>query len=488
MLATLMALSSLIAATATEDHWNVGTLRFTRCELSQPRSATTTPAWCAPFDVPEDATQPDGRRITLRLAMIRSEAAVPAPDPVVLLAGGPGQAATESYPQVAGAFAPLRRHRHILLLDQRGTGGSNALDCGSGDADTAVATETDDSATAAAQARACLERVRAHADPRHYTTTAALADLEAVRRALGDVRLNLVGVSYGTRVAQHYLRAHPAGVRSIVLDGVVPNDTIIGADFAASLDAALRGRLALCAKDEACRTRFGDIHATLYETLARLERAALPTSIRDPQTFAELQRPASAATLGTLVRLYLYANETSALLPLAISEAAAGRAAPLVAQAQLVENELGASMTGGMALSVICSEDDERLKVATPDDTRILGSAFVRTLKAQCGSWPKGARPDAFFEPVTSDIPALLLSGEFDPVTPPSYGENVVRHYARGRHLVAPGHGHNVVGRGCLPKLVARFIETLDAAALDAGCISELGPAPFFLDYNGAAP
>jgi len=190
-----------------ERGFTLGTLAFAPCELETDQTAATTPAWCAPFQVPEDWQHPDGRRIDLKLALVRGNAPLAERDLVVLLAGGPGQAATEAWPRARGGFAPLLEHRNVLLLDQRGTGGSNALTCKrAGDEDEQAL----DLERVRTQTRACLETVSAHADPRLYTTTSALRDLEAVRAALGGPRFDLVGV----RAAQEdphlllHLRGH----------------------------------------------------------------------------------------------------------------------------------------------------------------------------------------------------------------------------------------------------------------------------------------
>lgn len=484
MIATLAAaMMSLAAGASSADRLAIGSIALTPCELSRPRSAATNAAWCASFEVPENRAEPNGRKLSLRLAVIKAEGAAE-PDPIVLLAGGPGQAATESWASVVQALTPLARHRHVILLDQRGTGGSNPLRCpadDSLDADFNIARARD-------LAKRCAESLKDKADLRYYTTSDAVDDLEALRVALGDVKYNLVGISYGTRVAQQYLTRHPGGVRSAVLDGVAPNELAFGAEFARNLDEALKGRFAQCAKDKACNERYGDIYKTLYETRAKLQREPVQVAIRDPLDYAAKERRLDGNVMDSLVRLFAYSTETAALLPLAISEAAAGNNAPLVGQAEFVTQELAAGMTAGMGLSVICSEDVDLAQERPEDASLILGKTLVEAMRAQCEVWPKGRRPDDFHAPVKSDLPVLLLSGEFDPVTPPRYGDAVLKGLAHGRHLVALGQGHNVIGRGCLPRVVKRFVEELETDKLEAGCIADFGAAPFFLGYNGAAP
>lgn len=466
--------------------FDYGRLRFARCELPQPHSSVTTAAYCAPFDVPENWDTPEGgRRIALRLALIPSDAAAADPDPVVLLAGGPGQSAVEAWPRVAGAFAPLLRHRHVLLLDQRGTGGSNALACphAAGDLEQGF-----DAARVRQQVQQCLASLSKRADPRHYTTAIALRDLEAVREALGSPRLNLVGVSYGTRVAQQYMKSYPTAVRSVVLDSAVPNDHVLGSEFGVNLDASLRAQLAACTATPACAKAFGDPWQNLRALHARLQATPLQVHYRDPVDNAPKQARLDGFALAVLARIHAYAPETAALLPLAVARAQAGDAAPLLGQLRMLERELESLGENAMQYSVICAEDAPWLAPRAQDADTLLGGALAEAFLATCSVWPRGDRPADFSEPARGDTPVLLLAGEFDPVTPPRYAERIAEALSRSRVLVAKGQGHSVMGRGCLPRLVGEFVAKPDAAALDAGCIADFGPIPAFLDFNGAAP
>lgn len=477
-----------VAVQTAPDALRLGALTFKACELAQKHSGATTAAYCAPFEVPEDWDAPQGRRIALRLALVKSDAAAADSDLVVFLAGGPGQSAIETWPAIADALAPLRKRRHVLLLDQRGTGGSNALSCRPARA----AGEDDDLRFDAARIRAdtrdCLAEVAKKADPRRYTTTDAVRDLEAVRQALGAPRFDLVGVSYGTRVAQQYLMRHPDGVRSVVLDSVVPNELALGEDFAQNLEAALKAQFAACTATPACKQRFGDPYATLYRLRDALRAQPQTVSYRDPVGYQPQSRKLGEFALAGLVRMFAYAPETSALLPLTLDQARQGHYGPLMGQVRLLHDDLAESMTGGMQLSVICAEDADLLRDRPQDKDTLLGDLIVPAFKAECEVWPHGARPADFHAPLKSDRPVLLLEGELDPVTPPRYGEAVLKGLSNGRLLVARGQGHNVIGRGCMPRLVGAFVDKLDAKALDASCLDALGPLPAFTDFNGAAP
>ena len=469
--------------------FTLGRLAFSPCELAQRNSAATTAAFCTPFSVPENWDMPAGRKIELKVAVVKSDADVAERDLVVLLAGGPGQAATEVYPRASAGFAPLLRHRNLLLVDQRGTGSSHPLACkeSPSDFDTAAVSEIELDKVRELT-RACLAEVSRDADPAQYTTSAAVRDLEALREALGGPEYDLVGVSYGTRVAQQYMKRYPEGVRSVVLDSAAPNELVLGAEFAMNLDAALKEQFADCTKTPSCAKAFGDPYASLYRLRDALAAKPVDVDIRQPRTFAIEKKPLNALTLAALVRMFAYSTETSALLPLTIQRALDGDYAPLVAQSELLNEQLADLEGNGMQLSVICAEDADLLGDRAADAKLILGDALVRVMRAQCEIWPRGSRPADFHQPVQSDKPVLVLEGEWDPVTPPRYGEAIVKGLPNGRLLVAKGQGHSVMGRGCLPRLVERFVETLDAKSLNAGCIANFGPTPAFIDYNGAAP
>jgi len=471
------------------DALKLGSLVLERCELKQPDSAATTAAYCVPFEVPENRADPHSRKIWLKLAIVKSDAQVAAKDLVVYLAGGPGESATQSYAQIAPAFAALRKHHDILLLDQRGTGGSHPLDCPqAAKAMQASADQPFDVERVRAQTAQCLAEVQKTSDPRYYTTTDAVADLEAVRHALGDPQWDLVGISYGTRMAQQYAHAHPGAVRSIVLDGVVPNQLVLGEDFATNLERALKLQSVACVATPACKAAFGDFYVALHALHDELQAQPAQAHFPDSKSFQPVNKRVTADTLASVVRLFSYNAETAALLPLTVAQAAKGNFTPLMGQAQMLAGSLDTAMNTGMQLSVICAEDADLLQPNPADAATILGSDVPDAVKAECAVWPHGVRPADFHSPFKSAIPTLLLSGERDPVTPPRYADEVLRGLSDARSLVASGMGHSILVRGCVPKLVDQFVTDLQPEKLDAKCMKQIGPVPAFVNFNGAAP
>lgn len=489
----LVALAWVVAAGADASPAPVtvsyGSLVFAPCTLAQAGQAQTVPARCATLRVPEDRSSANGRKIDLAIAWVPSAAKTPARDPVVMLAGGPGQSALDAFPTVYPAFREILRQRHVLLIDQRGVGRSNPLACprtlnsealrllDAGGVDEARRLTAD-----------CLQELGRNVDVRAYTTSAYIADLEDVRRELGIPQFNLVGVSYGTRVALEYLRRHPASIRTVVLDSVVPPSLALGNEHAKNLEAAVNAQFARCAEDPGCAQRFGSPRARLDELLQRLREHPQQVRYRDPLTYEQREDEVTDATLAAVVRFHAYAPQLFGMLPMLLAEAASGQFENLMAQSRMLEQLIGEQIHVPLQLSVMCAEDAPGMRVDPADAGTILGTEFVDYTLAQCAAWPRGTMPPDFHDAVKSDRPVLLLSGELDPVTPPRYADEVQRTLPNSRHFVFRGQGHSVMGVGCGPRLVAEFVAAADAKSLDGGCLDQLQYSPPFGGSYGWDP
>ncbi|MFA0923517.1 alpha/beta hydrolase [Xanthomonas fragariae] len=462
-----------------------GTLQFSPCTLSSGSAAGNIQAQCASLRVPENPNAPKGRSIALKIAWLESDAgAGSAPDPVFFIAGGPGQSATEVSVMAAAALREVRKKRDIFLVDQRGTGGSHPLRCETADGAPLQATMSSSPEQLTAYARQCARGLQGHSDPRYYTTAEAIGDLDAVRAALGAPRIDLVGVSYGTRVAQHYAKRYPAHTRVIVLDGVASSDLVISGEFARTFEDALILQSEQCRAIPACRARFpGDVRTQLRTVMDRLKTESPEVEYRDVRTNAIKRDRVTADAVVGLAFTFSYAPQSAALLPLVLDEAAAGRYAPLMAL-----SHMDMQINQPMQWSVVCAEDADRYRPAPEHQALLLGETVPRSVFAACPVWPAGKRADDFTAPLRSQVPALLLSGQLDPVTPPRYADVVLKGLPNGRHLVAPGQGHSVMALGCIPKLMAQFMETANASALDAHCVADLNTVPAFTSFNGWEP
>ncbi|MCU0756245.1 MAG: alpha/beta hydrolase, partial [Xanthomonadales bacterium] len=317
-------LATLLAASWPAEARTLGSLSFEPCTLPSTSVPEPVEALCTTMRVPENHAEPQGRQIELAIAWVPTDAEAE-PDPVFLLAGGPGQAAREAFPQLAGAFREVLRSRNVLLVDQRGTGGSNPLACR--DAEGRNAFSEDDATPEAARAFAerCLAELSKQNDVRYFTTTDYLADLEAVRIAIGAEKINLYGGSYGTRVGLQYAKAHPTRVRTLTIDSVVPNDLVLGSEHAGNLEAALEVQWSRCKADTACQAVLEDPKATLAAVRSALEAPdRAPVRFRDPVSGAWREERPSMAHLGILLRLYSYSPMTAAALPVILAQARDG--------------------------------------------------------------------------------------------------------------------------------------------------------------------
>jgi pimeloyl-ACP methyl ester carboxylesterase len=462
------------------------TLALHECRLEHPLRLASLPARCGRLAVAEDPALPGGAHIELRVAVVAALDRRSRGAPLFILAGGPGQAATDLYAANAGAFARINRGHDLVLVDQRGTGSSGRLDCVYPD-------DWEEAAPDPVRLRAATARCLAGFGDRvrFYTTSVAVRDLEAVRKALGYGRIDLYGSSYGTRVAQLYMRRHPDNTGAVILDGVTYPEQSIGPDTPADGERALDLILGRCERDAGCAAAFPNLRAELGELRRHFGPERRPLTLDDPLLGVPMTVEFNRGMLNAALRLLSYGGQPASMLPVLIHAAAAGDLRPLAAQTLMLSKQIADQLASGMQNSVICAEDEPQFAAAA-DRRRIAetyqGSDQLDALAAICTVWPRGPVDADLHAPLHSDVPTLLLSGEADPVTPPADAERAGRGLSRHRHLVIPGAGHGQLGMGCIPTLMAEFLDHPDPGRLDVGCLARLSPAPFFLTFTGPAP
>lgn len=442
------------------------TIELAECRLPK----LSTAARCGTVEVPEDRAKADGRRIGIFVAVLPANTLSPKPDPLVILAGGPGQSAT-SLASFASRLVEVRRTRDVILVDQRGTGRSAPLACAAfvPDEDAADALDTDP----IPRAKQCVrELAEKGIDVRQYTTQAFIADLEAVRVALGYPRWNLWGGSYGTRAALEYVRRHGDRVRSLVLDGVAPPTLKISIGVWSTREQALDTLVAACDATPSCRSAHPDLKGTLERIRTQLLPQGQDVRIVDPRTGeAQTVRLTYDAVLTGLHPL-TYVPELAVTLPEILERGASGDWSPLFAVAQMVVGDLAEQMNVALHYTVTCAEDTPR--VQETDRAAIKGlrsQALVERVLSVCDIWPKGTQPTEATQALVSDVPALLLSGALDPVTPPAYAEEVAKTLRNHRHVVAGGYGHIVSPHACGPRLIAAFVDRAEFDKLPQSCV-----------------
>lgn len=465
------------------------TLELEDCRISAGPGYPGIKARCGTLPRPENPADPDSPQIELRIAVVPALNLTPEQDPIVPIAGGPGQGSVEFYAIYQGAFEPLRRNRDILLIDQRGTGLSATMDCPIEDESIIYESDytLDDTIGFIEE---CLETLP-H-DPRYFTTSVAVTDLEAARVALGYASLNLYGVSYGSRVAQHFARRFPGSTRTVIIDGVVPPQIALGPEIATESQKAVDKIFARCAADEACNERFPDLAGTFHRVVETLREAPVQVVVADPNSGRPQDIRLGEGELAGAVRLLAYNPKTIALLPLMIHEAGQGNYEPLASQFMLVALSMSDALSLGMHNAVMCTEDMPFLDDTTIDHDAIaasyMGSFQLEVLEAMCDIWPAGPIDEDFKTPVASDIPFLLLSGDADPITPPRYAEMAAEQLSNSEHLVGAHQGHGQIAVGCTNKLAADFVDAADPKVIDATCLERSFVMPFFLDFSGPTP
>ncbi|MDY7232266.1 alpha/beta hydrolase [Hyalangium rubrum] len=443
-------------------------------------------ALCGTLEVFEDRAAKQGRKIGLRVVVVPALAATPEPDPLVLLAGGPGQAASEA--PVLKMVDRIHRNRDIVLVDQRGTGGSHPLKCNPDPPDAGFAAKFDD-AFREEDFRKCVKGY--DADPRLYTTPIAMEDLDEVREALGYSKLNLWGISYGTRAALVYMRQYPERVRTATLDGVAPLSLYLPLTMPRDAQRALDLLFEHCEKDAACSKAFPELRARVKAMLDRMEQEPVRVTVKDPLTGVPEEITLSRRVFLQMLFGQLYSPEVAMLVPLMLDRATQGDWAPFVALSQGVSGGLSDTVSHGMFFSVVCTEDAPFITDEAIDREASgtwLGPQMVRNMLEPCRVWPKGTVPEKYREPVTSKAPVLLLSGELDPVTPPAWGDEAKKTLPNSLHVVVPGVGHNTMGLGCIQSLMADFVKQGSVEGLKSECGPELTRPPFFTSFAGPVP
>jgi len=443
------------------------------------------PAKCGTLEVFENRATRKGRTIKLNIIVLPATGPKREPDPFVYFAGGPGSAATEDARGIAPMFAGAREHRDLVFVDQRGTGQSNPLNCefyNPSDPQSFL-----DYFFPIEDVRKCREQLEPKADLTLYTTDIAADDLDDVRAALGYEQLNLFGGSYGTRAALVYLRRHPKHVRTAILHGVAPTNQFMPRTFPQDTERALQGVLAECEADEACKKAFPEAKVDAQRVLEQLLQSPAQVEAQLPESKNRATVRLNRNLAAEAVRYMLYSPGGASRVPLFLHLAAHGNYGPLAEAALRYRKYLVASGSNGMYLSVMCAEDLPWIKPGEGEQfaaNTFLGQYRLRQQREACALWPRANVDSSYAKPVRSNLPVLILTGEWDPVTPPSHGDAVARTLPNSLHIVVPhgAHGFNgLEGIDCIQRLSTEFIERGATKGLDTSCVKNIRRKGFVL-------
>ncbi|MFQ5527474.1 MAG: alpha/beta hydrolase [Thermoanaerobaculia bacterium] len=442
---------------------------------------------CGRLPVPENPSLPDGRWIDLRVVVAPALEPMEGAAALFVLEGGPGIPASHMAEFLVTAGNPYGQSRDVVMVDLRGTGGSHPLYCPELEGRGVPPADHLEEMYPLHKVEACREQLEARADLTQYTTARAVEDLEAVRRALGYERIDLQGISYGSRLALEYIRRHPSRVRSLLAIGSLPPSHRMPLYHASSFQRAFDLLLKDCEGDAECHEAYPRLREQWLELLERLERSParhLYTSGGDsPVVELEIRRNVFVEKL----RSTFYFASAARALPRVIVAAAEGDFGPFVELALPEHPDAPPFLSEGAYLSITCTEDLPRIgadEVASHTRGTYLGDYRVARQRHACEAWAKGDVPEDFDQPVASSVPALLVTGERDPVTPPSEAEKVAAALENARVVIVPHAGHlpwDASNVGCVDRILLDFLERASADGLDLGCLQELEPAPFGL-------
>jgi pimeloyl-ACP methyl ester carboxylesterase len=444
-------------------------------------------AECGELLVSENPDDPQSQKISLNILRLPAISPAPEKDPVFLIQGGPGGSSVEMAKQIHMVFYDVRKNRDLIFVDQRGTGKSNPLKCKKPPEELNQWKEKQQREWMDAEMQRCADEFRTAAI--FYTTPYAVQDLDAVRSALGYESINLWGGSYGTRVVIQYARQFPKRLRSMVMDGVAPVDIALPDYFARDAMQSLNKINEQCLKNPDCVSLYGNILEKIDIIMERLKRAdaeqrTVTIQYRDPQHNQAKTWVLNQHEFSSLIFAALYSRDLSALLPQIISDAEKEQYQALISLNSLATKSFGKlEISDAMRYSVVCNEDRSR-SAKNQQLQKFLEYNFVEEMDRVCAIWPKTNLPSDYYLPLKTDIPALLLSGEFDPVTPVSWAELVNQGLTHSLSLLAPGGHHIVSTEGCVPQLIAQFYERASTENLEANCVQNILPLPMDLGAN----
>ena len=452
-----------------------GRIKLDPCNLP----ILTKDAGCAKYEVFEDRAAKSGRKIALNILVLPAISSKPAPDPLFYLAGGPGQAAV-GVVKVAGDYlVKLHRDRDLVFVDQRGTGESNPLNCAPANKDEMARYFTE--GVNIENLRECRAQLEKTSNLTLYTSSIAMDDLDEVRAALGYDKINLLGGSYGTYAAFVYMRQHPDRVRAAILEGVTSPDVKILLPFAGGVEHSLERMFSDCAADKDCNGAFPNLRTEFKELTAKVAKEAAVFESTNLINGKRERVTGPRNVFGEQIRTILYIPIYWRWLPLLIHEANANNFGPFASIAHANVAGLTGQLASGMSLSVMCAEDvpfitEDEIKKNTAGT--FYGDYRVRMGIKSCEQWPRAKVAASFTEPVKSDLPILMITGDLDPVAPPWIAAGASRSLPNSRHITIHNTGHHFRYE-CVDNLFLEFLSKGSANGLDDSCVKSIERPPF---------
>lgn len=469
--------TSVMSHSAVAAQGATTTLKLDSCFVA----GVTKQLQCGTLAVPENWQAPSDKTLDLNVIVANAVSQSPKSDPLFLLMGGPGQASSELVAGLLKIFRSVREDRDLVFIDQRGTGKSSALVCDEEDGDIYEVLSSDFNVDDVKKCIASFD-----VDLSQYNTNNAILDFDAVREALGYQQINLYGISYGSRAAMVYMREKPAALRSVILDGVVPPQVVVG-PMGIEAERAFDIMIEQCSQSEACAKQFPNFLGDYQKIRAQLEQAPIKTMIDHPVTDKSIALNIDSKKFINQIRNMFYSVGMRELVPYVVSEFSKGNYKPFVGMMSQSEDSTG-GMYVGLTFNILCNEDIPRASrdlLAKDSANRFSGAHTFEVFSSICEHWPTFDAPENFGDKVTSDIPTMLLSGELDPVTPPAWGSLAAEGLSNSKHYIAKNAGHGLITQSCAANMISEYLENLNFDDVNSACLDKQ-PLPGFLLNNNS--
>jgi len=462
------------------------------CAFTLPPDQNPDDVTCGNLIVAENRKHPTGRTVSIAFAVFKPSGPGPVGDPLIMLPGGPGEIELDFVQyDVPDWFGWAHPTRTLVFFDQRGTGYSRpSLDCPEWRTAAQAAwakqqTVEEENATMREAMRACHDRLAgAGIDLSGYTSAEGARDVHDLMTALGYQTWNAYGLSYGTRLGLTLMRDEPQGIRSVVLDSTSPLQANWLADIPANAQRSLDLLFASCAGDSSCAALYPDLEPTLFDLVAQLNSEPITLEGTDPATGEGLTVVLTGDRLLSSVQGWLYNRDLLGLIPLVITNAAHGSYEML---SELVVTPQPTDLTYGVLFSTLCGEEAPFITPAILDAAtagvreeikRALLTGGTMFYLDVCTFWGSPAPPAIENQPVVSDIPTLVLAGEYDPITPPAYGQLAAETLSHSYFFELPAYAHGTLGAGCPDDVRTAFLNA-PTNPPDGSCVDSMPPLTF---------
>lgn len=477
----LLFLLCAAASTITHTAWaNEGNLIVENCHLDGIRAKVR----CGTLELPEDYDKSDGKVININFAILPAIDNTKNKTPLMFLAGGPGQAAVELAAHIRSGFTEIRKTRDIILVDQRGTGLSHPLQCDESQQAKIYSITPEDFDEK--EITTCIETLQKTNDLSQFTSENAVRDFDEVRKALGHDQIHIYGGSYGTRAALVYMRLFPQSIKSAVLDSVGPIEVPIGT-FGLSAERSFNLLLEHCVQDIDCNGAYPNLANEYIAVVNRLSQGIVSFPINHPRLGTKTPFVLSKRKFINVLFKQLYNMETRTMVPLVIHEAFKQNYQPLIGLISTSDGNM--NMYVGLTFNIVCNEDMPKI---TPEmfvkdsENSFDGNNSHIAWKTACPLWPKYTVDNDFYQSVVADIPTLILSGNLDPVTPPSNGDKSAATLPNSHHIISNSSAHIVASTTCGVAMVNDFLNNLDPKKVDQSCLLDIPKQSFMTGLNGS--